>query len=389
MQQHSTKFDWEESLGHGLSYTETTEGVEEGYYPFLRLGWANNRKSARLCQLRAEGVDEPVAYLTFFSYESRIGNVVLPVEGIGGVATPPGRRRKGYCSKLLGAAVPRAAERVDLLYLNGIEGFYGGFGFSTCLVKPEMRLAVKSIEAASDLPGATIRGMEAADVDRVCDLCNTARQIHTGTAVRRSDNFAGPRPASDWDPGEEGILLERQGVVEGYAIYSQTSFGGAQPFSVVELIGADPSVTEALVAQIGRLAIERRLEGVSFFEVPESMSGRVLRRLGCEVKFRHDTDAGWMGRILRRRSFVRRIAPELERRAGEPGGATLEALASGEIYADNTVLLQLVTGFRSWRDVADLGHHVAARHEALARLWFSGFGGPRWPAPCAYRLDWY
>ena len=37
---------------------------------------------------------------------------------------------------------------------------------------------------------------------------------------------------------------------------------------------------------------------------------RVLRRLGCEATLQYDTNAGWMGRILRRDSFVHRIAPE-------------------------------------------------------------------------------
>jgi GNAT superfamily N-acetyltransferase len=383
------KFDWEESLGHGLRYTETTEGAEESFYPFLRLGWANNKRPARLCQLWAEGVKEPVAYLTLFGYESRIGKVALAVEGIGGVATPPKWRRKGYSAKLLRLAVPRAAERVDLLYLNGIQGFYGAFGFSTCFVESEMRLSVRNAEAARDLPDATIRDMVAGDLDKVCELCNDVRQIHTGTTLRRTDNFAGPRPESDWEAGEKGSVLERQGVVEGYVIFAQTKFGGTERFSVVEMIGVDPAVTEALVAEVARLAIDRRLESVPFLEVSESMSGRVLRRLGCEATLQYDTNAGWMGRILRRDSFVHRIAPELERRAGEFHREALEALARGEIYADNGVLLQLVTGFRSWRDVADLGHRLPARYEGFVRRWFAGFGGPEWPMPYAYRLDWY
>jgi len=397
------KIDWSEELDGGLRYTETTEGAEEAFYPFLRLGWANNKKPARLCQLWQGDAAKPLSYLTLFSYESRIGEAVIPVEGIGGVATTPAFRRRGHASRLLERAIERASKRVDLLLLNGIRGFYGAAGFVPCLHKCEMLLRVRAGESARELPGAVVRDLEPGDLAAICDLANRARRTHTGTTVRTCENFAGPRPASDWDPGEQGFVIERDGRVAGYAIYSRTSFGGVQPYAVLELVGADAATTEALVREVARIGLERRLEVITFHEVPDSFTGGVLRRLGCEARIQYDVDAGWMGRILCRDEFVRAIASELTWRARRDDAAAIDALASSELVEDDGRLLQLVTGYVPWDDVAASGDVDRAgrkprtraretpgeRFDATARSWFPGTSLPERPLAYAYRLDWF
>jgi hypothetical protein len=40
---------------------------------------------------------------------------------------------------------------------------------------------------------------------------------------------------------------------------------------------------------------------------------------------------------------------------------------------DNGMLLQLLTGFRSWRDAADVGFAFPREYEAACRAWFPGW----------------
>ena len=96
-----------------------------------------------------------------------------------------------------------------------------------------------------------------------------------------------------------------------------------------------------------------------------------------------------MGLICNRRKLVASLADEFERRAQHPEPDALEALIAGRMYADDRILLQLLTGFVSWREAEQLGHPLPPRYESIARKWFPGGGAPELPLPYTHQLDRY
>ncbi len=99
----------EEDLGDGLRYTEK-RGTERGGL------WG------RRCDLWLG--DESVSHLGLLPYRQRFGAVDVPVEGIGDVVTRPAHRRRRYVRRLMSQAIERATERVDALFLYGIQNLY-------------------------------------------------------------------------------------------------------------------------------------------------------------------------------------------------------------------------------------------------------------------------
>jgi hypothetical protein len=95
-----------------------------------------------------------------------------------------------------------------------------------------------------------------------------------------------------------------------------------------------------------------------------------------------------MGTILNRGSLVQALAPELHRRAGRGDDAALHALAAGELVPDDTILLPLLTGSRSWRDAAESGYTFPAEHSDICRAWFPGWSEDL-PVPYTHESDRY
>ena len=96
-----------------------------------------------------------------------------------------------------------------------------------------------------------------------------------------------------------------------------------------------------------------------------------------------------MGCICNRAAFVHALKDEFTRRAGGADPEALEALAAGDIYPDNTVLMRLITGYRSWKDAAEEGTDLPPSYSDVVRKWFPGGGSVELPLAYAYRLDSY
>jgi hypothetical protein len=293
---------YEENLDRGMRYTER---------------WAHRpgRRPRRLCELWTEGVEEHVAYLGLVSFSQRFGAIAVPTEGFAGVATPPQHRRKGYLGILLRKAVARAAQRVDVAFLYGVQGLYGKYGFAGCYTDCRLRIAVRDAEHAPPIDGLQVRPMRPADYAAMVQLYNEEHAHRPWSHHRRVETYPGPRMVEDWDRGEIGLAAERDGRLLGYAVVPGPRLGVLPPPTVAEICCSSSEAAALLLRRIARRANENRQETITFLEPPDSTAGRFVRRLGCETLVRTNPEGDGMGRILNRAGLVHALAPELDRRA--------------------------------------------------------------------------
>lgn len=381
------QFDYEENLGEGLRYTETIQQFHLQPNEYLRKVRLGDKRPTRFCRLWKEGVEEPVSYLTLVEFKQRFGAAILPVEGFGGVATPPQHRRKGYISQLMRKAIERASHRVHALFLIGIENLYVKYGFSCCWVKCELHVATRHAEAVIPLEGTQVREMTPDDFPAVCKLYNREHALRPCSVERDPQVYPGPRPAEDWNPGQTGIVLETPGHFLGYAVYTNESYGNRRPFTILELTGIDTKATSELVRLMAEIAIERRIETIVFEDAPDSLLGTVLRGVGCRVLLNYPHYGDGMGLICNRYDLVDVLAEELSRRAGKVDEAALERLAAGDFYPD-AVLLPLLTGYLSWKDAAAMGYALPNHDIELVKHWFTG-NSVVLPIPYMHHADHY
>ncbi len=382
-------FDYEEILEGGLRYTENVPDRNEKLPGFLRAIWSTKEMPAVFCRLWADGIEEEVSYLYLVQYRKRFGAVSLPAEGFCSVATPPKHRQKGYVSKLMRKSIERAAQRVNALFLLGIEGLYSKYGFVCCWPRCRIEVQTRHAEAAPMFQHAIFRPLEPKDADWMSALYNASHAIRPCTVLRDAETCPGPSAPEDWHPGQAAIALERNGTPVGYVVYDHETFGSTRPVNVAELVGADVEAVQALIRFIADMAIEKRRERISIWDMPDSCTGRVLRRLGCYCEMRYSPDGEGMGLICNREPFVLSLQDELKRRAGISNAQALADLAEGKICPDNGLLLQLITGYQSLQEAQEMGLAVPEEYLETMKRWFPGGGTPDLPYPCLYPLDHY
>ncbi len=384
-------FDYEETLPDGRRYTETRADILDKLHGFLAYVWREDRRPKRLCQLWSAGGEQELCYLVRFDVPQRFGEVVLPVEGLAGVATPPPHRRRGYASVLVRKVLERAAGRVLAMFLHGIEDYYDRFGFATCIGGPgriEIRvLDTERVKPTEDV--ITAREMTREDLGAVCELFNREHARRPGTTERDPAVFDGPRSDEDWTTGQRAIVLEENGRVVGYSIQGGRGPGQGPSLTIVEAVARDPRIARELIRVSGARAHEQRFDKVTIYEPLDSTLGRAARRLGCETSMQSFAAGDWMGKILNRPDFVEALRPELDRRVGDSAPDALAALACGEICPDDAMLLPLITGYHSWRDAEDQGYALPPKYAEILRRWFPGGGTVELPTSWCSRLDWY
>ncbi|MBD3239155.1 MAG: GNAT family N-acetyltransferase [Chitinivibrionales bacterium] len=353
---------YEESLDKGMRYTEK---------------WSHQpgRRPRRLCELWLDGVEGHIAYLGLVSFNQRFGAIAVPSEGFAGVATPPQHRRKGYLGVLFRKAVARAAQRVDVAFLYGVQGLYAKYGFTGCYTDCRLRIAVRDAEHAPSVEGLTVRPMKPSDHAAMVTLFNEEHKVRPWSHERHAETYPGPRMVEDWDRGEIGLVAESDGRLLGYAVVPGPRLGVLPPPTVAEICCSSSEAAAVLVRRIARRANENRQETLTFLEPPDSTAGRFIRRLGCETSVRTNPDGDGMGLVLNRADLVRILTPELDRRAASPHPELADRLAAGTLIPDNKLLLRLLLGYYSWHDAGDLGALSGGRNTETLRAWFPGHCG--------------
>jgi GNAT superfamily N-acetyltransferase len=374
-------------IGRGLRYREVHAEHVILKDPFMVEFWTGNPKRWIDCQLWLDELDDPVSYLSIVPYRMRFGECDIPVEGIGGVATLPTYRRKGYASILMQKAITRAAERVNVVFLNGINGFYNKLGFTTCWSKDTLKVSVKSARKLKVERSVNIREWRESDLEAAAALYNRLNSTRPCTAVREPKTYTGPRRPRDWHRGERGLVAESNGQMMGYAIFTNEMFGHTLPFEVRELSALERPAAVTIIQAVAEIASSWGYGEMIVLEPIDSLAGSLLRDIGCEVQQRYDSDGGWMGRILNRKRFIRALAPELARRASVEDPSAITALESGILVRDDGRLLRLLIGYWSWLDAKWAGEIAPMEFSGIINTWFPGGGNQILPRPFLHSVD--
>ena len=379
--------DIDERLPDGLRYTETTD--ESG------------PRRSRHCALHLDGEKEPVSSLVLHRLEVRFGGTSLPSEGVGGVQSRPEYRRRGYNTTLIRRALQGAAARVPAVFLYGIEGYYTRFGFTACLPEHSISFWVRRTRAISATDSWVIREAADDDLASVVELYNDLHANRPWTCVRGRETVALMRQETAWRPRPDVVLFERNGGLDAYAIIAHRPYGwNGRTFSVMEAGARDVGAARAILAEVGRRCRAEDLEQFTVDEPPDSMVGLAARALGCSITETTSLDGDGMGTLLDRPGVVNALSDELVRRTvgfrdeeAPPNLRTLDralrTLADGESVPDDSALLRLLVGSRSWHESIALGECTATNHDRILRLMFPGGGTAALPFPYAHRIDRY
>ncbi|MFG1665042.1 GNAT family N-acetyltransferase [Streptomyces sp. Y7] len=352
----------------------------------------------RYCRLRTEA-GAPVAELEAVSFRVRFGAVAVAAEGIGGVETEPEFRRRGHMSRLLRQALAGVAQRVDVAFVSdGVEGVYEKFGFVGAVAEGALIVPVRNVErAAGDDPRAAVPGVRsgsAADLPAMVRLYNTAHAQRPWTHERHV-GWNRLVPQATWKPGSQTLVLHTHGTLAGYAVLEGRAFGDPVGSVVVdELVAEDAAATALLLTALARLCWQRRLSEFTVREPADSLVGRVARHMGCTDQRGFRPSGGMMAAVLNRSALVRKLEPELRRRADgqQPDqvyDTALAALRRGDLIPDDTALVRLLLGHWSTGDADAASAAMPDQYRDLCAAWFPGGGTPSLPTPYAHRLDRY
>ncbi len=171
-----------------------------------------------------------VSHVGAYPMEIVVGPARIPTGGIGGVATLPEYRGRGYMSRLMEETVREMKSRGwSLSVLWGDRQRYGTFGYETCGLKYSVALNRRSLERT---------GVEPVEVREV-DPADSATVEH----IRR---FHGLLPCSVERPRLE-LTLQRYGVRtfladDGYLISRREMSGDLQAVEVVSESGREAGI---------------------------------------------------------------------------------------------------------------------------------------------------
>jgi len=317
-----------------------------------------------------------ISWVTVIDHRMRIGSAQVRMGGIGGVGTEKAERMKGYSRCLMEDTVRYMRdEGFDVSALFGIRDFYPKFGYAVCLHSSSIAMATRDAESAGASVGDfQIRPFAEENHDSLIDLYNSANRSRTGTLVRQRPQFAGiPKGSAFGTAAETIVLVDAASRVAGYAAYDRNDVD----VIVTEVEAVDPAGFPNLLFEFARLAIERRAGSITLYLPPDHPFTEFCHRYECKVTFGYPRCGSGMMRIVSQDSLFEKIGEELSARlansrlAGRSariglrtdlGDTLLEidrgrvtvrpgASADDSIELPQSMLMQLVTGYRTPRDL--------------------------------------
>ena len=302
-----------------------------------------------------------VSGLSVHDLTLRIGERTVRCGGIGGVGTPNEHRMKGYARQILDASITfMQDEGYHLAALYGIPSFYTRWGFAPAM--PECRVTIKTRDAELAPSRFQVRPMTREDAPSVGALYAAANATRTGTVVRPED-WAGFKRGPGWTSRFGAFVAEDDQGVAGYAMYTLDQGS----LEVGEVGYRDRSVWSTLLAEVGRIAWDRRLEELTILGPFDDPFFAYCQRYGCSITLAYPRNAHCMARVINQDALVETLAPLLRRRATEAGMGGADALmietelgrtrlsldSEGETWRfrlPQWALAQLVLGYRSVDD---------------------------------------
>jgi predicted acetyltransferase len=341
--------------------------------------------------------DKVVCWLTVIDFTQRFGSARLRMAGIAGVETRPEHRMKGYMRVLFEDTVRyMTAEGYDVTLLFGIPDFYTKFGYAVCLPGARGTLSTRNAERAQATASSsyTLRPATDSDLSAILDLYERNNATRTGTLLRPPAYFTRFRKGSNWwRQVEAAVLLDAQAGIVGYAVWDKVD----DEVAIIEVECASDtseSVYASLLYAFAQQAIAKRCGQVHLHLPPDHPFADWVQRFGCEWTLSYPRAGDGMGRILNQGALFDKLTGELTSHlqdrvlpapgahlslCTELGALALHIDAEGGVQINHAgassdeslrvelpqhILMQLLTGYRSVRDVcrsADVSISPAAQ----------------------------
>lgn len=258
----------------------------------------------------------------------RVGVATVRIDGIGGVATKPEHRLKGYASRVLRRAVEEmSAGDAALSMLYGIPDFYHRFGYVTA--GPEYALFLYEVQREQSLPpGWQVRQFAPQDFREVRRLYEQATALATGAVVRGEDSATWQqlqKTPGSYPQDECWVTVSPAGAVEGYAWRArwcwsirdvlEHEFPDALPFG--EVVAGTPGAADTLLTFCSRRASEEGKEEALISVPPDSMVALGARYRNARQVQLYSANGGSMVRTLNVQRLLQSLLPELNRQVSQ------------------------------------------------------------------------
>jgi len=262
----------------------------------------------------------------------RLGVATVRIDGIGGVATKPAYRLRGYASRVLRRALEEmTAGEAALTMLYGIPNFYHRFGYVTA--GPEYALFLYDVQREEPLPsGWQVRQFTPPDLPAVQRLYEQATALATGAVVRGEDSQTWRQlleTPGKYPQDECWVAVSPAGNVEGYAWRArwcwsiwdvlEREFPEALPFG--EVVAGTPGAADTLLALCSRRAAEEGKEEALIPVPPDSVVALAARYRNARHVQLYSANGGSMVRTLDVQRLLRALQPELNRLIRQAGYA--------------------------------------------------------------------
>lgn len=311
-----------------------------------------------------------VSCMTVIDAPMTIGAAVVRVAGVTGVATQEKRRGRGHARQLLRETLAELA--ADGYGVAGLVPFsveyYRRLGWEVCL--RYLRATFPSALLPTFADTAHVRLLRDSDWSQLASLYDTVLPAHPGWCLRDEKRWR-----YLLDHVRSGIVLEKDGQIEGYAFFEIRSQDGRAVLRLQELVCATDrgcrGVLSALAAagefdEVEYLTDARGLResGLSDLLVSDGATGR----LHIEVQ------PGVMFRLVNFENALRQLRPNLGRLV-EPVVLAARDPYNGEVKSSSVLLKQGADGI----DVIPVNAPVAGRNAIVGdvRAWVQVLTGFR------------
>jgi GNAT superfamily N-acetyltransferase len=257
-------------------------------------------------------------------FHIRVGAAVLRVDGIGGVATKPEYRMKGYARRVMQTAVEQMSDGdacISMLY--GIPDFYHRFGYVTA--GPEYLVFLWNLQRDIPLPaGWNYREFTAQDLPAVQRIYEQQTAQATGTAVRSPDSHVWQqllKAPGNYPNDECWVAVDPQGAVRGYAWRArwcwsirdvlEREYSTSLVFG--EVIACSPEAADVLLAICCRRASEEGKEEALLAVPPDGLVAHAARYQDTRFEQVYQANGGSMVRVLNVQRLARSMQPEWSR----------------------------------------------------------------------------
>ena len=303
----------------------------------------------------------------------------VQVGGIAAVSTHPAYRRKGHAGALMRAVLGGMREEgvhVSMLWPFA-HAFYRVYGWELAGESISYELKPADLPTSGEQRG--VRAYGARDLAVIMDLFAREAARHP-LALMRSEGSWRSWLGRD---GNEAAVYERDGRVEGYALYAMSEWRGRQEphrtLDIKELVAESPRAREGLLSFAGAqdpLVFGVEIEASRGQPVhPYLPSSHVTAKIETEFMVRLVDVEGALG-LLRREAaepLVLEVADDVvTENAGEytvgNGEVARGAEAAERVTLDVRRLAQLYAGYLPARELARRGLIDPATPEALENL---------------------